>query len=229
MCQSLFLTPGIKPWVRWRPQSLWDYNLVKGGGEWPWIWCQGHMQRRKNKAREVGREGMGAILGIMVREGLLIKQIYWECGFFKSRVSQLIEQSVQRSWDRRGLAGERKVEEVSVAAAESGRGECWEVRSESLSRVCITQGPTNHGENSGYSSEWAESPFEGSVQILSRTWYTLSSRRPTLTVVWRINRCQCAETKRSAVAVAIVQARTGESSTRTDIFDVWLILSLQPC
>ena len=45
------------------------------------------MQRRKTKAGEVGREGLGAVLGSMVREGPLIKQTYWECGFLKSRVS----------------------------------------------------------------------------------------------------------------------------------------------
>ena len=54
------------------------------------------MWRRKNKAGEVGREGLGAILGKVVREGLLIKQTYLECGFLKSRVSQVEEQSVQR-------------------------------------------------------------------------------------------------------------------------------------
>lgn len=57
----------------------------------------------------------------------------------------------------RALSSERKVEEVSVTAAESGRGECWEMRSESLSGRHITQGPTNHGENSGYGSERAGS------------------------------------------------------------------------
>lgn len=60
MCQSLFLTSEIKQWVKWRPQSLGDDNLGKGGGAWPWIWRQGvtftkeENQSRRSRQRRSG-------------------------------------------------------------------------------------------------------------------------------------------------------------------------------
>ena len=158
------------------------------------------MRRRKNKAGEVGREGLGAVLGSVVREGPLIKQMYWECGFLKSRLSQLIDQSVQRSWDSRGLAGERKVEEVSVAAAESGRGECWEMRSESLSGRHITQGPTNHGENSGYGSEWAGSLLRRFCADSEQNMIYSKFQKTQSDSCVRINRCQCGQGRNKEVS-----------------------------
>lgn len=50
-----------------------------------------------------------------------------------------------------------------------------------------------------------EGSFEGSVQILSRTCYTLSFRRPGLAAVWRIDWGSRAEAKRSLGATKIMQ------------------------